>query len=618
MKRLSLLSFLLLILPVVAGAQVYSVVEECVTDVKYISKTEMLCKEKRVITILDKRGLSAAELHITLNKGQSSLGRFSGSLTDSHGVVVRKIKKSDLVYSEYSDMLADDACNYFYTCESPNYPFTVTYEWEEKYSDGIVGLPVFAPQGGSNQEVRNARYHLEASRGLDFTYKVFNVSADIKEGLDEKGGRVLDICVDSLPALHAEPLSPDVYEILPYAYVVPVSFVFEGYEGSYASWSTYAAWLCSLMEGRDVLPQSVVAELKQRSSMCNSEREKVQVVCDILAESTRYVSIQLGVGGMQPAAASEVCRTGYGDCKALVNYARAMLAELGIESNYVVINTVKENITRDFVNGSQFNHAILQVPLEGDTLWVECTDPTLPMGYLHDGIAGHDALVVTSQDGVLCRLPSYADSLNVSYSDIRLELAADGSATVAMQREYNASKYENLRFFSKLSKVEQRDYLRSSLNMPNAEIGGISYNEDKTGVPSFAFECSATVPRYATKSGNRLFVQLNPLKGIDQLPQEENRRTDIVIKSGAVYIDNIDIVLPEGFQVESLLQPFEISSPFGSLELVVRQEDGVVRISQKLTLNKGRYPKEKYASLRLFVNALSQISASKIVLKKVQ
>ena len=611
-----LLSLLLLILPFIAAAQVYSVVEEYVTDVRYISKTEMVCKERRVITVLDKRGLSAANLLISLNKGYSTLGRFSGSMTDSQGTLLCKIKKSDLEYTEYSEMLADDACSYFYTCEPPHYPFTVTYEWEEKHSNGIAWLPTFVPQGNSNQQVYKARYHIEASPGLDFRYKLFNVSANVEEGIGDKGGRVLDICMDSLPALHTEPLSPASYEIFPHAYIVPATFVFGGYNGSYETWAAYGSWLFSLMEGRDVLPQNVVAELRQKTASCSTPREKVQVVCDILAATTRYVSIQLGVGGMQPAAAAEVCRTGYGDCKALVNYARAMLGELGIESNYVVINTERENITRDFVNGSQFNHAILQVPLDGDTLWVECTNPTLPLGYLHDGIAGHDALIVTAMGGKLCRLPSYAHSQNVLQNNVAISLANDGSATVGMQRECSGAKYEGLRFFSKLTKVEQRDYLRSCLNMPNAEVTAISYNENREGVPSCAVACLATVARYATKSGSRFFVPLNPLKGVSQLPAGDDRRTDVVIKSGTVYVDNVEIVLPDGFMVESLLQPINISSSIASFEVDAVQEGNVVRISQKLSFNKGRYSKELYAELRSVVKALYDVSASKVVVRK--
>lgn len=617
MRRLLLL---LLLFAKVSSAytQVYSVVEESTTDVEYISATGMVCKERRVITILDKKGLQAADFQVSLNKGYSSLSRFSGTVTDALGKVVRKIKKGDLAYSEYSEMLADDACYYHYGCASPGYPFTVTYEWEEKHEDGIVGLPLFIPQNEYHQAVRSAHYHLEASPELEFRYKVFNVDADVKESVGKKGRKVLDIRVDSLPALRKEPFSPSMHELLPYAYVVPATFVFDGYEGSYASWQEYAAWLHSLMEGRGVLPQGFVSELKQKASQCGSDREKVQLVYDILASSTRYVSVQLGVGGMQPAHASEVHRTGYGDCKALTNYARAMLAELGIESNYVVINTVRENITRDFVNGAQFNHAILQVPLPGDTLWVECTNPTLPLGYLHDGIAGHEALVVTDAGGAVCRLPAYTDSLNVRLSRMTLTLADNGGVVATVRHECRAAQYESLRFFSRLSEVEKRDFLRSSLDMPNADVSGIGIEEVKDNKPLFAVKCSVTSNRYGSKSGNRFFIPLNPFKSTVSLPEEEERHSDIVIKSGGVYLDSVEFVLPEGFEVESLAQPVDVSTPFGSVSLNVVQDGNSVFVVQRLSLFKGRYPKDMYGALRLFVKLLSGISNSKMVLRKVK
>lgn len=85
---------------------------------------------------------------------------------------------------------------------------------------------------------------------------------------------------------------------------------------------------------------------------------------------------------MQPIAAADVNRTGFGDCKGLSNYMRAMLTELGIPSVYTVISTTNRRLLADFASANQNNHVILQVPLPNDTLWLECTNPTLPLGYV--------------------------------------------------------------------------------------------------------------------------------------------------------------------------------------------------------------------------------------------
>ena len=74
---------------------------------------------------------------------------------------------------------------------------------------------------------------------------------------------------------------------------------------------------------------------------------------------------------------------------------RAMLKEIGIPSNYTTISTINRRLQKDYASVGQMNHVILQVPLKNDTLWLECTNPQLPMGYVHEDIAGHDAIEVS-------------------------------------------------------------------------------------------------------------------------------------------------------------------------------------------------------------------------------
>jgi hypothetical protein len=111
---------------------------------------------------------------------------------------------------------------------------------------------------------------------------------------------------------------------------------------------------------------------------------------------------------------------------------------------------------------------------------------------------------------------------------------------------------------------------------------------------------------------------LNPFKSTVSLPEEEERRSDIVIRSGGVYMDSVEFVLPDGLEVESLAEPVDVSTPFGSVSLNVVHEGNSVFVVQRSSIVKGRYPKEKYGALRLFVKLLSGISDSKMVLRKVK
>ena len=46
----------------------------------------------------------------------------------------------------------------------------------------------------------------------------------------------------------------------------------------------------------------------------------------------------------------------------------------------------------------QLAHVILEVPLLGDTLWLECSPP--PAGYVHEDIAGHNAVEIGPKGGI--------------------------------------------------------------------------------------------------------------------------------------------------------------------------------------------------------------------------
>lgn len=600
-------------------ANAYSIVQDAVTDIVCSSPTDAVQKEKRVIQILNEKGKEDASF-ICMCDRFSSLKKFSGEVRDASGNVIRKIKKSELKVTEYSDGLVSDDYYYFFEYTPSRYPVTITYEWEIKNSDGLIGYPGFFPQKNYNQAVAQASYRIITPADNPCRYRTIHMQAEVNQQQMANGNWLTEVKVQSLPAIKKEPYSPSLSELLPRIYFTPRNFSFEGTKGSMDSWQTYGAWQYQLLNGRDQLPPTLKEELQKRTANCNTAHEKIAAVYQYLASSTRYVSIQLGIGGLQPIAAADVHRTGFGDCKGLSNYMRAMLTELGIPSVYTVISTTNKRLLADCASANQNNHVILQVPLPNDTLWLECTNPTLPLGYVHHSIAGHDALLVGPNGGTLCQLPTYADSLNTQVNNARVSLQPDGSAGVEVKQTSRLFQYEDMTSIIDQEPARQKDWLRSDINLIQAKVDAVRFNESKQKEPQLDIFYTIESGQYGNKTGKRLFIPANIFHKDFYSPNGQGERTQVIqINYGYLDIDSISIRLPEEYEIESLPKTADLESKFGKFHSSITLGEGRnVFIVHRLQVYQGNYPKEEYPDFLNFRKNVATQYGAKIILKRTE
>lgn len=615
----NILTFLLL--SSTAQAQVdiyrnaYSIVQDATTEIVCESPVSAIRKESYTITILNEKGRDEAHFYCMCDKF-SSLRKFSGKITDANGRVIRKIKKSDLMMTEYSSGLTSDDYTYMYECNLPRYPLTVIYEWEVKYKDGLIAYPNFVPQSAYNQSVAKAAYRLYTPAGSPARYRTVNTDAKVTQKVMPDGSVLTEVTSDPIAAIEYEPFGQSLSDRIPRIYFSPGRFTYDGTKGDMSTWQSYGIWQNELLTGRDLLPEPIKVKLKELTTGCATPREKVRAIYNYLAETTRYVSIQLGIGGLQPIAASDVCRAGFGDCKGLSNYTRAMLKEIGIPSVYTVISTDNERLLTDFSSVNQMNHVILQVPLPEDTLWLECTNPQLPFGYVHSGIAGHDALLITQKGGTLYRLPTYPDSLNTQTTHAMVDISPTGGAKIKAKQTSRLFQYESTAGITRLEPSHRKDRLRSGINLIQANINDIQMNEKKEAMPQMDIQFTIDTEQYGNKTGNRLFVPANVFRKGFTTPDLKQRTQDIHIDYGYLDTDSISLRIPDGYTIESLPKTYRITNQFGSFSSSLQLKNKELHIVHRLLMHRGVYPKEEYKAFLDFRKQIAAQYGSKIVLKK--
>lgn len=610
-KRLSFIFILLTILLPISAQK--AVVEDYSTDIICDKLTHAVMHFKKTTTILHESASDFGFFSCTCSKSNQLIS-FKGQVTDASGNIIRKMKIKDLKKTEYSPYLAIDDYIMYLEYTPSSFPVTVTYEWELDCKDNLVEFPPFCPQTDYNVDVKRAAYHLAAPQELGVRYAFKNISQPAEVYKNKAGAQVISLEMTDIPRVKKIPYTRPIYDRVPIAYFAPSLFVYYETQGSLSNWKEFGMWQFGMLRGRDALPEDIRNEIHQLTDSLGDDRQKVEAIYNLLGKKTRYVAILFGIGGQCPASAIDVCSSGYGDCKGLTNFMRAMLQEVGITSNYTTISTRNRQLLKDFASVGQMNHVILQVPMKNDTIWLECTNPQLPFGYVHGDIAGHDAIEVSRAGGRLVHIPAYPDSTNLARNQIRLQLDGSGIADIDVSSVFYNLRMESRIPVYKMGRDEQKKAILRMLYAPQAEI---DKSEFKMEGLVLSLDAHVRSKNYTTATGKRLFVPVCPIRRDTSIPAvDEERLEDFYIETGYCDEDEIIITLPEGSEIEATPSDVIINESFASFHSIIKRKGSQIIITNRLLVKSGTYDKSSYSRFIEFMKRVNTAYGQKVVLKK--
>jgi hypothetical protein len=353
------------------NANVVKRMEEIRFEIK--STTQTTLRYKYAFTILNENGDKHAQFYEWYDK-LSKIVSIEGSLYDASGKNIKNLKTKDIRdQSAVSDIsLMEDNRIKIHNFYFKSYPYTIEYEVEKTFSHSFHFQP-WLTQEDEFLSVEKTSYTLTCPVDYQIRYRAFNYKGAPVESI-EKNKKSYTWQALNIPAVVKEFASPRLAELTTTVFFAPAEFEIEKYKGNMSSWKEFGKFLYSLKENRDELPENIKQKVHQLTDGLSNDKEKVKALYNFLQQNTRYISIQLGIGGWQPFDAAYVADKGYGDCKALSNYMYSLLKEIKIKSLYALINAGKRDhyLMEDFPS-ALFNHAILCVPLKKDTVWLECT-----------------------------------------------------------------------------------------------------------------------------------------------------------------------------------------------------------------------------------------------------
>jgi hypothetical protein len=594
-----------------------AVIREFEIDVEVRSLNSLVIKVHRVVTVLRESGLKNAGLEEYYDQ-DSKISAIKIVYYNDEGVETKHIRHSNIIdESAIPDGL-------FYVDKrvkkvkmiSAFYPFTIEYSYEKEFH-GLLSYPAWEPQNDYRLSLEHAQLVVSADDELLPRFNEINIPRPATIAHDKNRSSVTYTFQD-LPAIESEPFSIPLAERVPLINIAPNIYRTLKEDFDFRSWKSIGLWDYSINKDHDILPAKTRQELLDRIKEEKDYLSKIRAIYRFVQETTRYVCISMGIGGMQTVEAGLVAEKGYGDCKGLVNYTKALLSAAGITSYATLVNAGENE--PDILPGfpsDQFDHVILCVPRGSDTIWLECTNQSMPFGFLGSFTDDRHVLIITPDGGVLARTPVYPGTMNCLSRKVTIDLDTNGNAAAGVFSTYRGLRYEEVAWLEHRSVKEMEDEFIGKIKVPSASIKSISYSFKKDQAPEARETVNLTIRSYATRAGNRIFLPFNLFSNVSiSLNQLSSRKSPLYFRSAETDSVTIEIHIPPGYKVESLPETTELTSQFGHYKVTAMQKNNTLTYCRVLEKKEGRYPPGSFAEFTSYLQKIAHSDKNNAILIK--
>ncbi|GAA4826913.1 DUF3857 domain-containing protein [Algivirga pacifica] len=595
----------------------YSVVRVDEMELDVITPTKALFKTHYVITIFNKKAEDLAE-HAFTYDNETVLSFAEARVYDQNGDLLDRIKAKDMkdegTYRHTS--LFDDNRRKVVDLKRTTYPYTVEFV-EEKVLHSTMFLPSWVGFSDRKMGVESSIYKVTAPAGV-LKYKQ-NEMAPEPVISKQEGKETYVWKLEQEEGIRKFEKRYPIAEQLPSVTLAANVFAMDGHQGDYTSWKTFGKWIWGLNKGQDVVPEELKYTIHSVTDTLQTSREKAKAVYEFVQQNTHYVNLSLGIGGFKPFSVEQVYRTGYGDCKALTNYTYSLLKEVGVPSVYTLVRAGRDAnpIDTTFV-ASQFNHVILSVPLDKDTVFLECTSQDVPFGFIGGFTDDRDVLFITEEGGELGRTKRYTQEENVWSSKMEVLLDEEGVARSTYWLNATGMMYDNFYFMLGVKEREKQiKFINRLLEVKSMEIGEIEMEEERDVIPTFHLKTDFESRLMVEKSVGRFFITPNQVNALTSTPKKaKNRKNPFYQYNEDIEVDTVVWQLPEGYSLENKPADIQLKCPMGTFEATYNVEGSQLTYTRKLALQKGVYAPELYNEYVEFLRSVKKADREKVTFHK--
>lgn len=546
---------------------------------------------------------------------------------------VYELKEKDAIETAYGSGEAySDIRHKIVTFPAAGPGTIVGLEYQQKHRP-YVYEDDWLPQDNVEYPVRKARFSLSLPSGWEHdTYWKNHPKVE-----PSAVGNSYVWEVSDLPAFERQRQMPSSRAILPRMVVTyrPASEAAKG--KAYNSWAGVSSWYFNLADPQRTTTPEIQAKTAALTAGAKTPLEKIRAVAAFAQRDIRYVAIEIGIGGARPHPAREIFANRYGDCKDKATLMSTMLREVGIESDYLLVDTRRGVVNPD-IPSERSNHVVLAIHVPvgdaeiaslpavytheklGNLLIFDPTDEFTPVGYLPYYLQASYGVVIRATDGGVIKLPLHDPKFNKLNRTAKMSLDGQGTLRGSVEEIRTGAEAKSARSRMLEAKgTDRASILESFLGqfLGNFQLTKASVVNLEAYDQPIIFRYEFVAPNYAKVAGNLLLVPPRVLgsKMSDLLEDGKKRIFPVEFHTASAQVDDFQISLPPGYEVDELPDPMKVSYGFGNYKSDVAFENGVIHYRREFQVTSVLVPMENIQDLQKFYRQIGRDERSTAVLK---
>lgn len=434
-------------------------------------------------------------------------------------------------------------------------------------------------------------------------------TAGITRSVTRSGNRrVYRWSARDLGKVQVEPGMPGWSEVSDYLHVS----TFKGY-------GELGRWYHNLIR-EQLRSTSTIGETARRiAGALPTEKQRIQAIHNFVAKSTRYVGLELGVHSYKPYPASQVLARKFGDCKDKATLMVALLEQLGIQGQIVLIRTRRRgDIDTSVASLAPFDHAVVYIP--GHKVYLDATAEFSGTAEFPSQGQGVLALHIDPEQPELRRTSVQPARRNITRIITQMGIQPDGQVLVDERRTIAGMAAAKWRKHYQAADQRRQRYERAL----NSEIGGVTVKRVEMPAIESLEQPVQVVAEWRVKG---LVQREGPAKlAVPITIQEANlskvygrlsrRRHPLQLDYPWTLEEEVRLRVPTGWRVSRAPRDRTLSSAYGSYKRAIKKTDNEIVIRQVTMQSMPRISTGAYPAFRRYLQQVDRLMSEKVSLER--